>query len=503
MGPVTRASSADIGEEVIQSDLRLDDGGVGVGEDAVGRDEREVEGTSGGGDGAEGFELGTEVVRNGLVDGIGTGGPLHFANVDDAVGAVEEEINLGPVRVDGVGDVPPGGDADEDAGNLEGLLDLWNVGEADAFESETRPGVLGPRADGVGPESFVAGAGGEELAVEEDEWIDELPEGAFLGLSVRGVLADEPALLEFFQATGEDAVVGEGGTGEEGGAVGADSDGGKGLDNPAVVFRMAEEGGEEGVVFGGEGGAFREEEGVEVLGNGEALFEEAPVPGNTAEGHVGGADVARGEGETAGGGVASALAEGERAEKELAGEAVVEAAAVAYEIGNHPGRGGAAGDENQILAERGPGVPEMFQFGKEARTRGVQPREFIQEHDVAAGPGEVEQAFEREEGIVPGCKGGAVPEAIAEEGVAEMEQLVAQRSGSHADVFERERIGERLADEIGLADAAAAVDGDELRFVPLGGLQQEAAFLVAADYGRGGMLHGGGIMDNRHDSVKR
>lgn len=424
--PVPQAASADVGEEAIEGDLRLDDGGVGVGEDAVGGDERKVEGASGGGDGAEGFELGAEVVRNGLVDGIGAGGPLHFADVDDAVGAVEEEIDLCPVRMDGVGDVPPGGDAYEDAGNLESLLDLGNMGEAYALEGEARPCVLGARAEGVRPEVLVAAGRGEELAVEEDEGIDELPESAFLGLAVRGVLADEAALFEFFEATGEDAVVGEGGTGEDGGAVGADADGGKGIDNPAVVFRMAEEGVKEGVVFEGQGGAFREEEGVEILGDGEALFEEAPIPRDAAEGHVGGADVVRGEGETAGGGVVGALAEGERAEENLAGEAVVEAAAVADEVGNHPGRGGAAGDEDQIPAERGPSVPEMFQFGEEARARGVQPGEFIEEHDVSFGAGEVEQAFEGEEGIVPGGEGGAVLEAVAEEGVAEMEQLVAQ-----------------------------------------------------------------------------
>ena len=73
---------------------------------------------------------------------------------------------------------------DEDAGNLEGLLDLGDMGEADSFEGKARPGVLGTRAEGVRPEELVAGGGGEELAVEEDEWIDELPEGAFLGLSV-------------------------------------------------------------------------------------------------------------------------------------------------------------------------------------------------------------------------------------------------------------------------------------------------------------------------------
>ena len=477
---VARGMSSDVREEVVEGDLRLDDGGVGVREDAVRSDEGEMEGAPGGGHGAEGFEFGAEVVRGDLVDGVGAGGPLHFADVDDAVGAVEQEVDLGPVRVDGVGEVAPGGNMDEDAGNLEGLLDLGDMGEAYALEGEARPGVLGARTEGMGPEAFVAGAGGEKLAVEEDEGIEELPEGAFLGLSVRGVLADEAALFEFFETTGEDAVVGEAGTGEEGGTVGADADGGKGIDNPAVVFRMAEEGGEEGVVFGSQGGAFREEKGVEILGDGETLFEEAPVPGNAAEGHVGGADVAGGKDEAAGGGVVGALAEGERAEENLAGQAVVEAAAVADEVGYHPGRGGAADDEDQVLAERGAGVPEVFQFGEKARARGVQPREFVEEDDVASGAGLVEQAFEREEGIVPGGERGTVPEAVAEEGIAEMEQLVAERCGGHADVFKGKGFGEGLADEIGLADAAAAVDGDELGLFPLDGLQQEAAFGVAA-----------------------
>ncbi len=199
------------------------------------------------------------------------------------------------LRMDAVGDVSPGCDVDENAGDLKGTLDLGDMGEADALEGKAHPCVLGTGAEGVSPEVVVTRGSGKEFSVEEGEGVEELPERAFFCLAERRVLADESALLELEEGSGEGPAVGEPGSGEEGGAVRADADGGKGIGDFAVEIGVAEERGVKGVELGGERGRVGEKEGIEVLGDGEAFFEETPVPGNAAEDHVGGTDVTAGE----------------------------------------------------------------------------------------------------------------------------------------------------------------------------------------------------------------
>ena len=114
----------------------------------------------GSGDGLENFELGAEIGFGRLVDGIGAGRPLHFADVDDAVGPVEEKVNLGATRVDIIGNVTPGGHANKNASNLEGAFDLWDVGEANTFKCEAGPCILCARALRMSPETVIVGWSG-------------------------------------------------------------------------------------------------------------------------------------------------------------------------------------------------------------------------------------------------------------------------------------------------------------------------------------------------------
>ncbi len=157
----------------------------------------------------------------------------------------------------------------------------------------------------------------------------------------------------------------------------------------------------------------------------------------------------------------------------------MEATTVADDVGDNPRGGGTTDDEGEMFAMGGPSVPEMFQFGDEAGTRRVQPGELVEEDDGARGRGSVKEPFEGKEGFAPRCEGGAVGEAVAEKGIAEMKQLVAQRAIGKTNVFKGECVGEGFADEIGFSYTAATVDGDELRFLGVEGVEEEALFVSA------------------------
>ena len=119
----------------------------------------------------------------------------------------------------------------------------------------------------------------------------------------------------------------------------------------------------------------------------------------------------------------------------------MEATTVADDVGDNPRGGGTADDEGEMFAMGGPSVPEMFQFGDEAGTRRVQPGELVEEDDGARGRGSVKEAFEGKEGFAPRCEGGAVGEAVAEKGIAEMKQLVAQGAIGKTNMFKGECVG--------------------------------------------------------------
>ena len=65
---------------------------------------------------------------------------LHFADVDDVVGPVDEQVDLRALSVRFICEMPPGTYACPDAADLERPLDLAYVHETDALEREALPG---------------------------------------------------------------------------------------------------------------------------------------------------------------------------------------------------------------------------------------------------------------------------------------------------------------------------------------------------------------------------
>ena len=138
---ITPVEPSRVAEEVVEGDDGLEDPGMPVLLQSIRGDERQVD----------------RLARSRLPDERGAAvaepfglvgidferafAPLHFAQVDNPVVAVDHQIDLGagtPVRGQG----PPGADSVCDAGNAQRPSDLVHVQEAHPLEGESRPGPV-------------------------------------------------------------------------------------------------------------------------------------------------------------------------------------------------------------------------------------------------------------------------------------------------------------------------------------------------------------------------
>ena len=160
----------------------------------------------------------------------------------------------------------------------------------------------------------------------------------------------------------------------------------------------------------------------------------------------------------------------------------MEPALVSDDLPDDPRRGRAAHDEKDVLAARGPAVPEVLQRGHEVRARRVEPRHLVDEHDLPAGGTALQQALQLLERGIPVPERRTVPEPERAQRRAELPELDRERSPGQARVNERERFGERLLHEERLADAAPSVHGDKFRAGRLRGVQQFILFFLPAQH---------------------
>ncbi len=132
-----------VAEEVGEADFGLDDVGVRVGSQARGRHERDMDRLPASERAAEGGDFVEELLPVVRGDGERLARVLHFAQVDDAVGPVEHQVDLRAGFAVGSRRDAARVDGRRDAGNAEGSLDLRDVEEADLFErqpsSSSRP----------------------------------------------------------------------------------------------------------------------------------------------------------------------------------------------------------------------------------------------------------------------------------------------------------------------------------------------------------------------------
>jgi hypothetical protein len=154
------------------------------------------------------------------------------------------------------------------------------------------------------------------------------------------------------------------------------------------------------------------------------------------------------------------LGQRERIDPDPLGDPVVEAAALAHDLLEHPRRRRSADhDDEPRLLDR-PAVPEVLERGEEPRAAGGEPRDLVEEHDLLRPPApeprghEAPQLLER---ALPVRGRRGKPERARERA-----QLPRQIDVVHADVLEADRAPVDLADQERLADPAAAVDRDEL-----------------------------------------
>lgn len=180
-------------KEIVHHHMGLHCIGVHILLHAVGGDHCYENGLSGSGLTDEGSDLVPEFLIIILVDDVWLGCPLHLADVDGVVPAVDEQVNLSPSlsrsQIFRVG--TPGALFGHHSCNAQRGFDLPHMLKTYPLEGQAGPGALHARIEGMAPEGRVTAGLFDELVIEERVVVDKLEKGTFLLLADGGVLADE------------------------------------------------------------------------------------------------------------------------------------------------------------------------------------------------------------------------------------------------------------------------------------------------------------------------
>lgn len=372
---------------------------------------------------------------------------------------------MGAVWVDVVGRVSPGECFGVDAPDSERLLDCVQMMKTKPFEGEASPCRLHWRCECGCPVMAVGCVPVKKPEMEKREVVDKLIDSIPLLLAESSVDADETAFCECFKGISKRDSVAYVGKRCDFLALQAAFLLGKRACNLDVERGVLEEGMKEFLEFAFERRAFFEENPIHVLGKRRGTVKLPPVERNAANCHIALGNVFSGHFHASGTHVEFAFAKGERLKEDSCRDAVVKRTSVAEQLLDHPRRRRAAYDEKHVFSRTRPLVPERFKGGYKVGARGVHPREFINEHYLPCLFGcrnYVAQKVERLEPVFRTSTGGT---SVFFEGFIEMGNL---ESGG---LFEESRVEkcklpvESLADKIGFADPAAAVNCDKLGFV--------------------------------------
>ena len=296
----------------------------------------------------------------GFGEGIVAFGVFDFADVQEAVGPVDDEVDLGT----GVGRLAaPGVIFRKDAVHTDGAKDLRDVGHGHLFVCEAVPVVLGGGVECVLPVVGVGILTLDEGGVEEREKVHELVE-ASVGTDAFAedvVVPDEVAVDEVFQHVAEVAVVGDLEflcnlpAGEAFLGVG------KEFDDGFITLRCLEEGLVEALILTAKLGTLGEEKGINVVGKGHSGIQEAQIVRYATQNHIGLEDGDVVPLELAGLQEFPGFLEVEREDMHLVRDAVVKSALVVDDVADNPGGGETADDEHQFFLAGAPFVPEVVQ----------------------------------------------------------------------------------------------------------------------------------------------
>ena len=160
-------------EEVVQRDFGADDSAVGIPFHPVAGYKRRHDAFSGPCRFAEEFNSPRELDALILGHGVFLRCEFHFADIYDAIVAIDQHVDLGVFNVSCVGLASPGIGVCEDSGDSKGFFDLRNVPEAQSFKGKPSPCVERRFVVGYLPEKlFVLSLVLDELEMKKDEIVD-------------------------------------------------------------------------------------------------------------------------------------------------------------------------------------------------------------------------------------------------------------------------------------------------------------------------------------------
>ena len=452
-------------EEVVQRDFGADDSAVGIPFHPVAGYKRRHDAFSGPCRFAEEFNSPRELDALILGHGVFLRCEFHFADIYDAIVAIDQHVDLGVFNVSCVGLASPGIGVCEDSGNSKGFFDLRNVPEAQSFKGKPSPCVERRFVIGYLPEKlFVLSLVLDELEMKKDEIVNQLIDGGFLPVPYDGVDSDKTAFLQFAE-NGRCRSAACAGLLFYLGKRHAVPSSRKAFDDLDMGLAIPEERGEKSPEFVGELCVFCEEQPVEVLRRAEVWRHEAPVVGNSAQRHVTFGNLAAVERKSLPAGILLAFFQREWRHWNWAGDAVVKPTAIVEYFVYHPRRGGSTDDEKDVFAKRGPTVPEVFKCRKKSRLGCVHPRYFVKEHDLLWCSGRLEHFLKLKKGLAPVCKMRATEIPVEGDRLSEIIKLLAQVGVFGSRMLECILSANNFIDQKRLPNSATSVDCNKFRLL--------------------------------------
>ena len=129
-------------KKVIKGELRLESTRVGIVYSAFWSDKSQVNRFAGMGDCLEYLPFSVQFLQEFFVRGELAVGIFDFAQIDDIIGTVDKEVDLCTVGIDFIRFMAPGAGACENTANLQGVLDLGDMLQADSLKGKPFPSVM-------------------------------------------------------------------------------------------------------------------------------------------------------------------------------------------------------------------------------------------------------------------------------------------------------------------------------------------------------------------------
>ena len=470
-------------EKVVQRYLGLDHRTIGVALQPVAAYERRHKSLFGFGRRPEKFHAAVQLSAFLGAHGVFFVGELHFADVYDAVGSVDEHVDLRILDVCRVRFAAPGIDICKNPGYAERPFYLRNVPEAYSFKGESAPCVYGWLFVGVRPEAFVGSlAGSKKLEMEKHEVVDKLVDCSSLYGAEVVVSAYETALLEFSEISADFASAWRRHLCKKLVAGQSPVLGGKHCHDIHISGIVFEQRSEDFVEFGLEFCVLCKEKGVKVLCNAEFGSKQTPVVCHAAKRHIAFHQLPPVKCKMFPCRVFFAFLQRERSDGEWLGHTIVEPAPAVENLVHDPRCRGSADDEQYVFAKRRPSIPEMLERRHKSRFRRIKPRNFVKKHNLLAGCGAFEHLSQFEKGLSPVREPRATVVAVDAKRLPEEVKLFAHSGVLDTRMLKRIPPAEHFVDEKRLSHAATTIESYEFGLLGSEGLLKPFDFYCSSNH---------------------